>query len=107
MLINTLSAYNPCGQLGPTYTDLVFAFDLTEVFTFQPYADATVQTREGPPQQLTLADLATNCPKDAKPEATMLTTINGVVIDEHPVANTFDRCNPALSMPDAMRSVGL
>jgi len=109
MAINTLTAYNPCGQLGPTYADVVVSFDLTEVFTYQPYADATTRDRLGDPQQLTLADLATDCPQNAgapPPSETLLTT-SGAIIIEHPVEDAWNRCNPMISMPDRMRSVGL
>lgn len=108
MVINTLTADNACGRLGPTYANYVLALDLTEVSTLQPFADATVRDRLGDPLQLNLNDLATDCPKNQQdPAAYMVYTSDGAVINPHPVANRYNRCNPRLVMPDRMKSVGL
>jgi hypothetical protein len=108
MIIDTLTAHNDCGRLGPTYSKFILPLDLTDVSTMQPYPDATAQNRIGGPRQLTLADLSTDCPKDhARPQVKTLITTNGVVINPHPNDNIYDRCNPQLLMPDLMVSVGL
>ena len=108
MIINTLTAYNPCGRVGPTYKDYILSMDLTDVSSLRPYPDATARDRLGDPRQLTLADLATNCPKFSDtPEGQTLIHSAGAIIDEHPVENDWNRCNPRLVMPDQMKSVGL
>ncbi|KAH8588060.1 hypothetical protein B0O99DRAFT_375216 [Bisporella sp. PMI_857] len=108
MIINTLTAYNSCGRVGPTYKDFIISMDLTDVSTMQPYPDATARDRLGDPRQLTLADLATDCPKFSdRPEGQTLIHSSGAIIDEHPIDNDWNRCNPRLMMPPQMKSVGL
>lgn len=108
MIINTLTASNACGPLGPTYTDYTLSMDLTDVSTLQPFPDATARYRIGDSKQLDLADLATDCPKfsDRPPDQTLILSDGGIV-DTHPIANDWNRCNPRLVMPSAMKSVGL
>jgi len=108
MVINTLTAYNPCGRVGPTYKDYIISMDLTDVSTMRPYPDATARDRLGDPRQITLADLATNCPKfsDTPHDQTLIHS-SGAIIDEHPIENDWNRCNPRLVMPAQMKSVGL
>lgn len=99
MVINTLTAYNDCGRLGPTYKDYILSLDLTDVSTMQPFPDATARDRLGDPRQLTLADLATDCPKNQdRPVSQTLITSSGAVIDPHPIDDDWNRCNPRLSM---------
>src|ERR1700710_3052784 len=99
MVINTLTADNACGRLGPTYTNYVLPLDLTDISTMQPYADITAIQRLGDPLQLNLDDLATDCPKDQSlPAAETVYTSDGAVINPHPVADNYNRCNPRLVM---------
>jgi hypothetical protein len=73
--------------------------DLTDVYTLQPYANAQATTPLGPPQILSLSDLATDCPQ------TQLSN-SAAITNTHPIADTFDRCNPRLIPPIEVKRLG-
>jgi hypothetical protein len=101
MVVNTISGYNWCGALGPTFSSAVISMDITDVSTLQPYSDAAAATRMGGPQQLTLTDLE-HCPKTEKePE-----NIWSKIFDPHPNKDQYNRCNPHLVMPLQMKQLG-
>ncbi|KAE8444955.1 hypothetical protein EG329_014082 [Mollisiaceae sp. DMI_Dod_QoI] len=96
--VNTLYGYNTCGPLGPNYVSQAFPMALSDVSTLPPYADASVTTRD-PARQLTLSDLE-NC------EHYTSVQTEGVLTDDHPVSNAYNRCNPRLWVPLEFRRVG-
>ncbi|RAL68181.1 hypothetical protein DID88_008888 [Monilinia fructigena] len=62
--INTMKATDLCGkQVGPTIKNYAVGYDVTDVYTLQPYANTKVKTRMGDPKQLQLSDLRTDCPQ--------------------------------------------
>jgi len=87
--VATMEARNYCGQLiGPVVTDFITGYNLNSVSTLQPYADATVTTRMGPPQQLQLNDLRPDCP---------MVEAADVPVNNHNIFNETDvGCNPVL-----------
>lgn len=99
MIVNTITGSNNCGPLGPTYSTKVIPMDLSDVYTIQPYADATATTNEGPPALLTLSDLE-NCPNYKDISTT------GQILATHPVDNTYNRCNPRLVFPVELKRLG-
>lgn len=101
MLVHGVSADNACGDLGPTFGDNVISMPISDVLTMQPYANAAATTRMGPPRQLTLTDFD-NCPALTK----SLWDLIPVIADEHPNMDTFNRCNPHLAVPAALRALG-
>ncbi|TAQ90994.1 hypothetical protein B7494_g726 [Chlorociboria aeruginascens] len=100
MAVNTINARNDCGALGPTYVNAVVSMDLADVSTLQPYANSAATTRMGTPQQLTLSDLATDCPKSSD------ISTNGAINNYHPIDDTFNRCNPRLQIPVQIKRLG-
>lgn len=101
MIVNTLTGDNSCGPLGPTYANAVISMELTEVSTLQPFADHTVTTRMGPPQQLVLSDLMNGCPGTY---ATFST--DGAFLNTHPVFGTYNRCHPRFVYPIQLKRLG-
>jgi hypothetical protein len=87
--VNTMEARNYCGQLiGPVVTDFITSYPLSKVSTLQPYADAAATTRMGPPQQLKLNDLRSDCP---------VVAASDVPVNNHNIYNETDvGCNPVL-----------
>jgi hypothetical protein len=83
MVVNTIFGYNTAGRVGPSGTSVVFALDLDQVSTIVPNESAT--------QQLTLSDLATNCPQ---------TEAAAVIATAAPDG----RCDPILVAPDPVKS---
>lgn len=63
-VINEMKATDYCGNLiGPVLTSVVVSYDLDQVSTLPPFANSNEwQTRMGPPTQLYLSDLRTDCP---------------------------------------------
>lgn len=95
VIAETLWASNECGQVGPTATNMVFPFDLTDVSTIVPAT--TVQTAGRlETRQLYLSDLAYDCPASAT------TTYTGYYFQK----NEVNRCNPRLVMPKAAKIWG-
>ena len=75
-------------MIGPVVTDFITGYPLSKVSTLQPYADAIVTTRMGPPQQLKLDDLRPDCPTVAPAD---------VPVNNHNIYNETDvGCNPVL-----------
>lgn len=101
MRINTVTGANNCGLLGPTYADKVISMDLTDVSTLQPYADHTVTTRMGPPEQLYLSDLTINCKETYSTFST-----DGAYINTHPVYGMYNRCHPRFVFPIELKRIG-
>lgn len=101
MMVNTITGENDCGPLGPTYTNAVVSMDLTDVSTLQPYADHTVTTRMGPPQQLVLSDLENNCLNTYSTFST-----DGAYINTHPVYGNYNRCHPRFVFPIQLKRIG-
>ncbi|OBT68476.1 hypothetical protein VE03_02786 [Pseudogymnoascus sp. 23342-1-I1] len=97
MVVNTIYGWNPCGPLGPTTSNAIFGFDLTDVSTLVPYDDETATTRRKT-RQLYLSDLGKDCPA---------TQDSAAVTNTHPVKNADSRCNPNLIIPPAIKSLGL
>ncbi|KFZ23355.1 hypothetical protein V502_02165 [Pseudogymnoascus sp. VKM F-4520 (FW-2644)] len=97
MVVNTIYGWNPCGPLGPTTSNAIFAFDITDVSTLVPYADETATTRRST-RQLYLSDLGTNCPA---------TQDSAAVTNTHPVKNADSRCNPNLIIPPQIKGIGM
>ncbi|OBT53332.1 hypothetical protein VE04_06479 [Pseudogymnoascus sp. 24MN13] len=97
MVVNTIYGWNPCGPLGPTTSNGIFGFDLTDVSTLVPYDDMTATTRRAT-RQLYLSDLGKNCPTTENSEA---------MTNTHPVKNADSRCNPNLVIPKAIKQMGL
>jgi hypothetical protein len=61
-MVHEFDAFDWCGQsLGPYVTSFVHSYALSEVSTLLPYANANATTRMGPPSQLQLSDLRTDC----------------------------------------------
>lgn len=59
-----MKATDYCGHpIGPTLTNVVVSYDLDQVSTLPPYAKEWDTTRMGPPTQLHLSDLKTDCPQ--------------------------------------------
>lgn len=97
MVVNTIYGWNPCGALGPTTSNAIFAFDLTDVSTLVPYTDETATYRRST-RQLYLSDLGINCPA---------TQNSALATNTHPVKNDDVRCNPNLIIPPQIKSLGL
>lgn len=98
MVINTVYGWNRCGPLGPTSSNAVFAFDITDVFTLVPYTDMAATTRRST-RQLDLSDLGTHC--------TSAYNISSIQTLTHPLKNDADRCNPNMIIPHAIKLYGL
>ncbi|KFZ14262.1 hypothetical protein V502_06154 [Pseudogymnoascus sp. VKM F-4520 (FW-2644)] len=96
MVVNTIYGWNPCGPLGPTTSNAIFAFDITDVSTLVPYDDETATTRRST-RQLYLSDLGKNCPATQDSDA---------VTNTHPVKNADSRCNPNLIIPVEIKRMG-
>jgi len=61
-MVHEFDAIDWCGQpLGPYVTSFVHSYALSEVSTLLSYANADTTTRMGPPSQLHLSDLRTDC----------------------------------------------
>ena len=74
---------------------------LSDALTIQQYASSAAVSRLGPPRPLTLSDLD-NCP-DLPPD---LWTYLPQIGTEHPVADTFYRCNPHFVVPPEAWALG-
>lgn len=100
MVVNSVSASNSCGQLGPTYKSIVIAVHPSALSTIPPYANAAVTTRIGPTRVLTMSDIASGCPNNAgKP-------IQGEYVVSHPVEGVSARCNPQVVWPTQLLPMG-
>ncbi|PQE12321.1 hypothetical protein CJF31_00000525 [Rutstroemia sp. NJR-2017a BVV2] len=98
--INTMKATGLCGQqVGPTLKNFAVGYDITDVSTMQPFKNAKATTRMGPPRQLELSDLRTDCPKTTiLPEDYF--DYQGT---NHLVKGEDSECNPILSWPTDLR----
>lgn len=89
--VKTLWATNACGPLGPTASDAIFAFDLSQVSTWmRTTAGQETKTSRG----LDLADFE-DCPSDKATKQ-----------DFSYVENPGNRCNPRLAFPMAFKQYG-
>lgn len=100
MVVNSVSASNKCGQLGPTYKSVVIAVHPSALSTIPPYADAAAKTRIGPTRVLTLSDIASGCPDNAN------RAITGQYVVTHPVQGQSARCNPQVVWPTQLVPMG-
>jgi hypothetical protein len=97
MVIDTIYGYNTCGPLGPTSSNAIFAFDLTDVSTLVPYAHTT-ETYRPYTRQLQLSDLGRDCASVSR-ETAVATKTWGTKSNE-------TRCNPNLIVPAAIKRYG-
>lgn len=97
MVVNTIYGWNSCGPLGPTTSNAIFAFNITDVSTLVPYTDETATTRRST-RQLYLSDLGKNCPA---------TQDSAAATNTHPVKNADSRCNPNLIIPPQIKRIGM
>lgn len=98
MVVNTITGSNDCGALGPTYATEVISMDITDVYTIPPYANATA-TLQSSAVPLTLSDLQ-NCPSYSH------ISTDGAIQNDHPVSDTYNRCNPRLIFPIELKRLG-
>ncbi|KAM3073701.1 hypothetical protein ACMFMF_006904 [Clarireedia jacksonii] len=104
MVINTISAYNDCGQVGPTMKDIVLSMDPTDVSTIALYTATDQQVNKTPPTMLTLTDLINGCSTLTMTAA----STTGAIVNDHAMANEYNRCFPALAIPSlAIETLGL
>jgi hypothetical protein len=104
-------AANSCGdtktcQIGPTASDIVFAMNLADVSTLVP-TNPGDNAERAHRTQLTLNDLGTDCPQTA--DATYTGPQNwGDAVKEFSsyTKNEFNRCNPRLAIPMAIKQYG-
>lgn len=83
---DTLWATNACGDLGPTATNAIFAYDLIDVATWMP-TQGTESIHAS--HQLYLSDLGTYCPSTEPMEEEASAYLK----------NEVNRCNPRLAWP--------
>jgi hypothetical protein len=90
MVIDTIHAKNPgCGPLGPTITNAIFPFDLSEVHTLKPTPFQKIgHTGSYAIEPLVLNDLATDCPDN-----------QAYLENPKYYTGNVDRCNPRLAFP--------
>jgi hypothetical protein len=99
MLLNTVTGFNECGPLGPTFSNKVVSMLITDVSTLPPYADSTTHDRISTQErQLTLSDLL-DCPSYS-------TIPDGASTNAHPVLDTYNRCNPFIKYPEEASAIG-
>ncbi|PQE34121.1 ca2+modulated nonselective cation channel polycystin protein [Rutstroemia sp. NJR-2017a WRK4] len=104
MVINTISVYNDCGQVGPTMKDIVIPLDPTDVSTIALYTATDQQVNTTPPTMLTLTDIINGCSTLTMTAA----STNGAIINDHAMANEYNKCFPALAIPSlAIETLGL
>ncbi|EMR84743.1 hypothetical protein BcDW1_6599 [Botrytis cinerea BcDW1] len=104
MVINTLSGYNSCGQVGPTMSNVVISLDPSDVSTIALYTASDQQVNTTPAALLTLNDIISGCSTVTMTEA----STNGAIQNPHAMANDYNRCFPALAIPTAqIESLGL
>ncbi|KAF4635416.1 hypothetical protein G7Y89_g2681 [Cudoniella acicularis] len=96
-VINTMIATDYCGNtVGPTFKNYITSYNITDVSTLQPYANAKATTRMGNPEQLHLSDLKSNCPQAYTAPA-----------QNHNIWNTRDPgCNPVLVWRTDLKDAG-
>jgi hypothetical protein len=97
MVIDTIYAYNPCGALGPTTSNAILAFDLTDVSTLVPYSKDGATSRQST-RQLYLSDLGTNCTQEFDGD---------IATETYRTKNNINRCNPSLVIPAGIKRLGL
>ena len=95
-----MMATDLCGnQVGPTIKNYAVGYDVTDVYTLQPFANTIATTRMGAPKQLQLSDLRMDCPK-----TTILPDdIFDYLETNHVVLGKDSQCNPILSWPVDLR----
>jgi len=95
-----MKATDLCGkQVGPTIKNYAVGYDVTDVYTLQPYANTKVKTRMGDPKQLQLSDLRTDCPQTTILPEDMFDYLE----TNHVVLGQDSQCNPILSWPTDLR----
>jgi hypothetical protein len=98
LIFQTIVATNPCGQLGPTYTNKVFPMDPADVSTLQPFPSSNAHTRMGPPQVLDVNDLGTDCGNFQAATMAPMSLKN--------IPGDINRCNPRIEWPSEVGDLG-
>ncbi|KAB5542430.1 hypothetical protein GE09DRAFT_1135143, partial [Coniochaeta sp. 2T2.1] len=97
MVIDTIYGYNTCGPLGPTASNAILAFDLTDISTLVPYT-LTTETHRPYTRQLHLSDLGRDCASLSSEPAVATKTWRS--------KSDETRCNPSLIVPVAIKRYG-
>ncbi|KAI9640974.1 hypothetical protein NHQ30_010817 [Ciborinia camelliae] len=104
MVINTISGYNSCGQVGPTMSNIVISMDPTDVSTIALYTASDQNVNTTPAAMLILNDIISGCSTITMTES----STNGAIQNSHALANDYNRCFPALAIPTPqIESLGL
>lgn len=94
--LNTLSATNKCGPLGPTASNAIFAYNLNDVSTLKPTPIGVTTEYRRETAQLQLSDLAYSCPSTEPTEEEAKSYVQ----------NDVNRCNPRLAWPMDFKRFG-
>ncbi|KAB8291621.1 hypothetical protein EYC80_006421 [Monilinia laxa] len=104
MVINTISGYNSCGQVGPTMSNVVISMDPTDVSTIARYTASDQQVNTTPAALLTLNDIISGCSTLTMTEG----STDGAILNLHAMDNEYNRCFPAVAIPTPqIESLGL
>ncbi|TGO49120.1 hypothetical protein BCON_0220g00060 [Botryotinia convoluta] len=104
MVINTISGYNSCGQVGPTMSNVIISMDPSDVSTIARYTASDQQVNTTPAALLTLSDIISGCSTITMTES----STNGAIQSMHAMDNDYNRCFPALAIPTPqIESLGL
>lgn len=104
MVINTISGYNSCGQVGPTMSNVIISLNPSDVSTIARYTASDQQVNTTPAALLTLSDIISGCSTVTMTEA----STNGAIQSMHAMDNDYNRCFPALAIPTPqIESLGL
>ncbi|RAL63574.1 hypothetical protein DID88_003618 [Monilinia fructigena] len=104
MVINTISGYNSCGQVGPTMSNVVISMDPTDVSTIARYTASDQEVNTTPAALLTLNDIISGCSTLTMTEA----STDGAILNLHAIDNEYNRCFPAVAIPTPqIESLGL
>ncbi|KAF7935176.1 uncharacterized protein EAE97_008083 [Botrytis byssoidea] len=95
MVINTISGYNSCGQVGPTMSNVIISLHPSNVSTIARYTASDQQVNTTPAALLTLSDIISGCSTITLTEA----STNGAIQSMHAMDNDYNRCFPALAIP--------
>ncbi|KAF7880035.1 uncharacterized protein EAF02_007672 [Botrytis sinoallii] len=104
MVINTISGYNSCGQVGPTMSNVIISMNPSDVSTIARYTASDQQVNTTPAALLTLSDIISGCSTITLTES----STNGAIQSMHAMDNDYNRCFPALAIPTPqIESLGL
>ncbi|TGO08651.1 hypothetical protein BTUL_0198g00120 [Botrytis tulipae] len=104
MVVNTISGYNSCGQVGPTMSNVIISLNPSDVSTIARYTASDQQVNTTPAALLTLSDIISGCSTITMTEA----STNGAIQSMHAMNNDYNRCFPALAIPTPqIESLGL